>query len=194
MSARNSNSKKGGEERSLLRQSLDSSLIAFALLAVSCGIAIYWFKGEDTLRQSLVEGWELLKFILPRVGAAVLIAAFLQLLVPREVVSRLIGDKAGLRSVVIATIAGMFTPGGPLTCFPIVIALFTAGANKGALVAYLSAWAMIGVQRSLVWELPLMGPEFTAIRVGASLILPIIAGTVALYLPFRIKLPRPPEV
>ena len=130
MSARNSNSKKGGEERSLLRQSLDSSLIAFALLAVSCGIAIYWFKGEATLRQSLVEGWELLKFILPRVGAAVLIAAFLQLLVPREVVSRLIGDKAGLRSVVIATIAGIFTPGGPLTCFPIVIALFTAGANK----------------------------------------------------------------
>ena len=182
------------ERKSVWRQSFDRSLLVFALLASASGGAVYWFNGEDAFRQALDEAWNLLLFILPRVGAAVLIAAFLQLLVPREVVSRLIGDKAGIGSVVIATIAGIFTPGGPLTSFPIVIALYSAGANKGALVAYLSAWAMVGLQRILVWELPLMGPEFTLVRVGASLILPVIAGTIALYLPIRLKLPDAPEV
>lgn len=182
------------KHKSVWRQSFDKSLLVFALLASTAGFAVYWFNGEEAFRHTLDEAWDLLLFIIPRVGAAVLIAAFLQLLVPREVVSRLIGEKAGIASVIIATIAGIFTPGGPLTSFPIVIALYSAGANKGALVAYLSAWAMVGLQRTLVWELPLMGPEFTMIRVGASLILPVIAGAIALYLPIRLRLPDTPEV
>lgn len=188
--------KSAGEKKrkSVWRQSFDRSLLVFALLASVLGFAVYWLNGEEAFRHALDEAWDLLLFIIPRVGAAVLIAAFLQLLVPREVVSRLIGEKAGIGSVLIATIAGIFTPGGPLTSFPIVIALYSAGANKGALVAYLSAWAMVGLQRTLVWELPLMGPEFTMIRVGASLILPVIAGTIALYIPIRLKLPDTPEV
>ncbi|MBT5049687.1 MAG: hypothetical protein HOM58_14400 [Rhodospirillaceae bacterium] len=182
------------KRRSVWRQSFDRSLLVFALLASASGFAVYWFNGEEAFRHTLDEAWDLLLFIIPRVGAAVLIAAFLQILVPREVVSRLIGEKAGIGSVLIATVAGIFTPGGPLTSFPIVIALYSAGANKGALVAYLSAWAMVGLQRTLVWELPLMGPEFTMIRVGSSLILPVIAGTIALYLPIRLKMPDTPEV
>ncbi len=35
---------------------------------------------------------------------------------------------------------------------------------------------MIGMQRIIVWELPLLGPDVTFIRVSASLLLPIIAG------------------
>ena len=178
---------------SVWRRAFDKSLLAFAVLACGTGAAVYWINGSAAFHHSIEESWHLFQFIFPRVGAAVLIAAFLQLLVPRETISRLIGEKAGISSILIATVAGIFTPGGPLTSFPIVIALYVSGANKGALVAYLSAWAMIGAQRILVWELPLMGPDFTMIRVGASLILPIIAGTIALYLPVRLKIPDPPE-
>ena len=186
---------KGSESggRGIWRRAFDGTLIAFALLAVAGGGAVWWLHGEDTLRRSLTESWDLLVFIMPRVGAAVLIAAFLQILVPREVVSRLIGEKAGLRSIVIATIAGIFTPGGPLTSFPIVVALHASGANRGALVAYISSWAMIGAQRILVWELPLMGAHFTLIHIGASILLPVIAGAIALYLPIRVRIPDPPE-
>ena len=67
----------------------------------------------------------------------------------------------------------------PLTSFPVVIAHYAAGANKGALVAYLSSWAIIGMQRIIVWELPLLGPDVTAVRVGACILLPVIAGTIA---------------
>lgn len=181
------------KSNSLWRRAFDTSLLTFAILACGSGAAVYWLNGPEAFQHSIEESWHLFQFIFPRVGAAVLIAAFLQLLVPRETISRLIGEKAGISSIFIATIAGIFTPGGPLTSFPIVIALYVSGANKGALVAYLSAWAMVGAQRILVWELPLMGPEFTMIRVGSSLILPVIAGTIALYLPIRLKIPDPPE-
>jgi len=178
---------------SVWRRAFDASLLAFAVLASSSGAAVYWLHGVEAFQRTVDDSLHLFQFIFPRVGAAVLIAAFLQILVPREIVSRLIGDKAGISSIFIATIVGIMTPGGPLTSFPIVIALYVAGANKGALVAYLSAWAMVGAQRILVWELPLMGPDFTLIRVGSSLILPVLAGTIALYLPIRLKIADPPE-
>ena len=176
------------------RRSFDKSLLVFAVLSTGSGAAVFWLHGAAAFQHSVDDSLHLLQFILPRVGAAVLIAAFLQILVPREIVSRLIGDQAGIGSIFIATAAGIFTPGGPLTSFPIVVALYAAGANKGALVAYLSAWAMVGAQRVLVWELPLMGPDFTMIRVGASLILPIIAGSIALYLPIRLEMSDTNEV
>ena len=193
MPAKHQGKDTDGRGRGMWRRSFDGTLLVFALLAVAGGAAVWWLHGEDALRRSLGASWELMVFIMPRVGAAVLIAAFLQILVPREIVARLIGDKAGLRSVVIATLAGIFTPGGPLTSFPIVVALYASGANKGALVAYILAWAMLGAQRILVWEWPLMGTEFTLIHIGASIFLPILSGAIALHLPIRLKIPDPPE-
>ncbi|MFL2669661.1 MAG: permease [Alphaproteobacteria bacterium] len=182
------------KEESLLRRSFGASLFVFFGLALGAGFSVYFFKGPTVYERAIQDAWDLMLFIAPRVGAAVLIAAFLQILVPKEVISRLIGENAGVKSVIIATFAGALTPGGPLTSFPVVIALYAAGANKGALVAYLSSWAIIGMQRIIVWELPLLGPDVTAVRVGASILLPVIAGTIALYLPIRLKVHAPPRV
>tara|TARA_B100000686_G_C16534999_1_gene834326 strand:+ start:117 stop:695 length:579 start_codon:yes stop_codon:yes gene_type:complete len=177
----------------ILKKSFGPSLIIFALLAIGSGLTVYHLKGPSSYERAIIDALELLTFIGPRVGAAVIIAAFLQILIPQEVISRLIGEKAGIKSVFIATVAGSLTPGGPLTSFPVVIALYASGANKGALVAYITSWAMIGMQRIIVWELPLLGPDITFIRVSASLLLPIIAGTLSLYLPIRLILTKPPE-
>ncbi|MBD20874.1 MAG: hypothetical protein CMM37_07530 [Rhodospirillaceae bacterium] len=178
----------------LLKQSFGPSLIIFALLAIGSGLTVYHLKGPSSYERAIIDALELLTFIAPRVGAAVIIAAFLQILIPQVVISRLIGEKAGIKSVFIATVAGSLTPGGPLTSFPVVIALYASGANKGALVAYITSWAMIGMQRIIVWELPLLGPDITFIRVSASILLPIIAGTLSLYMPIRLTLTNPQEL
>lgn len=175
---------------SKVRESLfDRYFLAFVALALAAGAATWHWKGEAAFDRAVAEAGAFAMFILPRMAAALLIAAFLQALIPREVVSRLIGEKAGLRGILIATVAGAATPGGPLTAFPIVVALYATGADKGALVAYLSAWAMFGFQRILVWEYPLMGGEFTLLRVTASLFLPVIAGMIAQRLPWEIRPP-----
>ena len=59
-------------------------------------------------------------------------------------------------------------------------------AHRGALIAYISAWALNGFSRILVWEIPVLGPEFAALRFFASLPLPLLAGLIARHLPGRL--------
>ena len=90
--------------------------------------------------------------------------------------------RAGLRGLLLASGAGAATPGGPFTSFPLIHALRAAGAEAGTLMAFLAAWALIGLNRVIVWELPLLGGEFTALRVAACLPLPILVGLLARWL------------
>ncbi|MEE8534317.1 MAG: hypothetical protein V3S95_12320, partial [Alphaproteobacteria bacterium] len=76
---------------------------------------------------------------------------------------------------------------GPLTSFPIVVALYASGAARGTLVAYITAWAMLGVQRMLVWEIPFMGGEFALLRITCVAALPVLAGLMARYVPVTLK-------
>lgn len=73
----------------------------------------------------------------------------------------------------------MFTPGGPWLAFPVVLALRRAGADWGPLVAYVTSWSLLSVARLLVFEIPLVGPEFVAVRYPATVLLPILAGVIA---------------
>jgi len=61
----------------------------------------------------------------------------------------------------------------------LVVALAAAGADIGALVAYLTSWSVLGLTRIIMWELPFMGTVFTATRFAASLVLPFVAGLIA---------------
>ena len=121
--------------------------------------------------------------MLPKLAAALLLAGFIEVLLPREKVARWIGEHSGLRGLAVASAAGMITPGGPMTSFPLVNALHGAGTGRGALVAYLTSWSTLGFQRIVTWELPLMGVEFTALRFVASLPLPLVAGLISRLLP-----------
>ncbi|MDP2268301.1 MAG: hypothetical protein Q8K46_03945, partial [Deltaproteobacteria bacterium] len=63
--------------------------------------------------------------------------------------------------------------------FPMVSALYRMGANISSLVAYLTAWELMGVQQIFIWDLPLMGVKFTVLRVVISLFFPLLAGMIA---------------
>ena len=72
--------------------------------------------------------------------------------------SKWLGEGSGLRGVLIAWPAGIVTPGGPFTSFPLVLALHKAGAAVAVTVTYITAWSVTGLHRLLVWELPFPGP------------------------------------
>jgi len=103
-------------------------------------------------------------------------------LVPQDVVARHFGREAGFRGLIIASAAGVLTPGGPMVSVPLLVALANSGAAMPSLVAYMTAWSLFGLQRIIAWEAPLMGWRFVSVRVLASLALPLIAGwLVALF-------------
>ncbi len=162
-----------------------------AFLTAMSGVACYLVRGPDVFFDTFKTDLEMVVVITPRLGAALLLAASIQVLLPREKVARWLGDQAGLKGMLLATAAGMVTPGGPMTSFPVVNALHEAGTGRRALVAYVTSWSTQGFQRILMWELPLMGLEFAAFRFLVSLPLPIVAGLISRYVPIETEPPRP---
>jgi uncharacterized membrane protein YraQ (UPF0718 family) len=160
----------------------DRSFWVFAGLAVLSGGACFFLRGSETFLETFGEDLEIFALVLPKLTAALLIAAFLQVLMSREKVARWLGERAGLKAMALAAGAGIVTPGGPMTSFPLVTALHQAGTGRSTLIAYLTSWSTLGLQRILSWEVPLMGIEFAALRFLASLPLPFVAGFVSRWL------------
>ena len=161
---------------------LKTSDLVFLGLACAGGLTCWYQGGWSLVFAGLTEAAGLLVMVLPQLAAGLLMGGLIARLVSREKVAALLGSESGLRGLVLASAAGAITPGGPFTSFPIVHALWVAGVDAGALIAYLTAWALIGLNRLIVWELPFMGVEFTLIRVLVSLPLPILAGLIARFL------------
>ncbi len=100
-------------------------------------------------------------------------------MLPRDSISGLIGKESGVKGLGIATVAGTVTPGGPSAAYSLLAVLGGSGADRGPLVAYITAWATLGLQRILIWDAPFMGSDFAITRFLISLPLPIIAGLIA---------------
>ncbi|MCS6921161.1 MAG: permease [Elioraea sp.] len=162
-----------------------ASLAFVALLCVGAATACFLLRGAEGLTEGLASAGNLARAVLPVMVPALFLAAVIQGGVGRERIGRLLGADSGLKGLLLASAAGMATPGGPMAAFPLVAALAAGGADRGALVAYVSAWALNGVSRILVFEVPLLGPEFALLRFVASLPLPVLAGALARRLPLE---------
>lgn len=162
-----------------------AGLAFVALLSLGAATACFLLRGTEGLREGLATAGDLAATVLPVMVPALFLAAVIQGGAGRERIGRLLGAKSGLKGLLLASAAGMATPGGPMAAFPLVAALAAGGADRGALVAYVTAWALNGVSRILVFEAPLLGPEFALLRLGASLPLPVLAGALARRLPLE---------
>jgi uncharacterized membrane protein YraQ (UPF0718 family) len=147
-------------------------------------IVLTWYKmGVPGVRQGFKESFTMFGSILPSMIPGFMLAGFIQLLLPSETISRWMGQESGFRGILIGTVAGAVTPGGPFTHFPIVATFLTKGAAVGAVCAYIASWALLGVNRILVWELPLLGPQIAFIRIASCIFVPPVVGILgqALY-------------
>ena len=157
----------------------DRIFIAVLVLAVASALLLYGIKGGDAVRAALEDDLRLFALLAFFVPAVLFLSANFEVLTPRAVIERWLGAGAGLKGILIATVAGMFTPGGPWLAFPVVLALRRAGADWGPLVAYVTSWSLLSVTRILVFEIPLVGLDFVAVRYPATVLLPVLAGVVA---------------
>ena len=69
-------------------------------------------------------------------------------------------------------------PGSPYAVFPLVAALYQAGAGMGAVVGFVSAWSLWSVPRLPV-EMALIGPRPALVRYAITFVVPPIAGLLA---------------
>ncbi len=164
------------------RKSFDWSTAFIAVVVFGAAIVVYWRDGEARFLEILSHDVTLFIDILPKVLAACLIASFVAVLMPRDVVVRWVGAESGFLGIVIASLAGVICPGGPITIFPIASAFIAVGADVGATIAFVTSWTLLGYGRALVWELPFFGPDFVIWRSLVAIPLPILAGLLARWL------------
>jgi uncharacterized membrane protein YraQ (UPF0718 family) len=161
------------------RRAFDFSTAAIAAVAAGAAAAVYWRDGSDRFVDILVGDVTLFAQTLPKVLAGCLIAAFVTMILPRELVARWVGHESGFTGLLIAAFFGFLLPGGPITIYPVAGAFLVMGADAGAIVAFITCWTLCGYTRALVWELPFFGPHFVIWRIVEALPLPIIAGLLA---------------
>jgi uncharacterized membrane protein YraQ (UPF0718 family) len=133
-------------------------------------------------RVAIVTAGERFLEIMPRIALALMAAGFIGVLVPSEPVARHIGPDSGLLGILIASVVGGFVPGGPILSFPLVVVLYKAGAGIPQLIAFLTAWSVFAFHRVAIYEVNLMGWRFSAVRLISSVVLPPLAGLLAMAL------------
>lgn len=163
----------------LIKKSFGRTFWLFVAAAAAMGIVAHIVHGPDGFSSVIERDRILLADLLPRVAAAQVLAGFLWVLLPRERMSEFMQRSRGKRGLVLAAAAGAITPGGPASAFPFLAILAGSGADRGILVAYITSWAILGVQRIIVWDIPFMGIEFSMFRMLIGIPLPIIAGMLA---------------
>lgn len=151
-----------------------STLVLISLAVVFAAVA-YW-KDPGLPWIGTKTGLSMLSFVLPRLIPALILAGMMQVLIPQNTIAHYFGRESGLPAILIASLAGVLTPGGPMVSMPLLVVLANSGMALGPLVAYMTAWSLFGVQRIISWEAPLMGWRFVMVRVIPSLAFPVIAG------------------
>ncbi len=153
-----------------------ATIVMAIILAALIGVAIW--RGGGSLQKGFTFGGKTFLTTLPLLIIAFAIAGLVQVLVPREFVVRWLGAGAGFKGIMIATVAGAVTPGGPYVSFPIVASLYKSGASVGTVVAFVTAWSVWAVARFPL-EMGLVGPKLAIARFLSTLIVPPLAGLFA---------------
>jgi uncharacterized membrane protein YraQ (UPF0718 family) len=148
------------------------AVVAALLLALAC------WRGSDLPRDGLLAAGRTLWRNLPMLLLSFLIAGLAQVLIPKALITRWIGAEAGFKGVLIGCLAGGLVPGAPYAVFPLVAALYQAGAGLGAVVGFVSAWCLWSVSRLPV-EMALIDPRPALIRYAITFVVPPIAGLLA---------------
>lgn len=153
------------------------------LAAITFGLALVALRREDdAFQRALKDAEQQFRHLLPRLMIGVLGAGFLAHLLPRETVLSWFGPNSGLTGTALATLAGALTPGGPVVGYALGAAALKAGADYAQVVAYVTAWSLMTINRMLSWELPTMPLRFVTVRLIVSLPLPFLAAWVTMLL------------
>ena len=150
----------------------------YVMLTLAAAATLYAHRqgtAQEGARAALGLLWQVGPVLVP----AFVLAGMMSVAISPESLTRFLGTEAGARGLVLGTVAGALTPGGPFVAFPLLAVLLEGGASVGAVTAYLSSWSLLGLHRMLAYEVPILGVRFVLVRAIASSVFPIAIGWVA---------------
>lgn len=162
-----------------VRRVFDTGFYILALSALAAGVLVVILKGWGRALEIARDEMMFMVVLAPKIAAGMFIAATLPLLLPRDKVAIWIGRESGLRGLLIAGFAGAAIPGGPAMTFPLAASFGLVGADVGAIMAFVTSWALLSLNRTLIWEFSFLPVDLVWWRVLLCLPFPILIGLAA---------------
>ncbi len=122
--------------------------IMAALVAVVAGVAVFRLK-NGTTQQWLTETWSFTRTLLPLLFVGVFVAGFVEPLLPRQVITDIVGSNT-IAGNLVASVFGAFMYFSTLTEIPILQTFLGKGMHSGPAVALLLAGPSLSLPNMLV--------------------------------------------
>jgi hypothetical protein len=156
--------------------SIDPTLKAVLLvlmIAMILGIVFFKFSKEHNL-EWLRETWDLTKKILPYLFVGVFIAGIIEVVVPQEVVTGLVGENTIISNAIASTF-GAFMYFATLTEVPIIQKLMGLGMGRGPALTLLLTGNALSLP-SMIVLFKVMGKKQAPAYIFTIIVLSVIAG------------------
>lgn len=128
--------------------------------------------------EGLRSGYRMFLKVVPLLFLAFVLVGYLNLLLPKEILSDWLGESAGWKGLFIGPVIGALVQGGPFAFFPLFDSVFRDTVTTGTAVAMITAWGMINIGH-LPYEAAFLGPRFIMLKYSLYLLFPTIAGFLA---------------
>ena len=135
-------------------------------------------QGLGGTADSLDGSYRMLVGLIPLLLLVFLAVGFLEIAVPPDLIRGWLGKSSGTEGYLISLLTGALLPGGPYVTFPIIGAVYRAGAGLGQVVTMITAWSAVSIGL-IIFELAFWGPRFTFVRIALMFWAPIAAGLLA---------------
>lgn len=122
-----------------------------------------------------------------------MMTVLIEVWIPKEMISKNLGDQSGVKGVLLALILGSVSAGPIYAAFPITKTLLKKGAGIMNIVIILSAWAVIKVPM-LANEAKFLGAKFMVIRWVLTVFVIVMMGYAASLLVKPSQLPLEEDV
>lgn len=160
-----------------VRKKIDLTLIGLVAVVLIALIFTWWKGGWPLTRSGLVQAWHLVDTVWLRLLIGITLSGMVQLLIPRDFISRWLGPESGIKGILIGSYSAIVISGPPYVMIPMVASLYVSGAGVGPTIALLTGEALLGMQQLISWHIPFLG---TGIPLSKYIVCLIITPLVAL--------------
>ena len=145
-------------------------------------IALVWLiysviKNKSKTKESLKIALKTFIKTLPMIIIIIIFIGFLLGFLPSDIISRVVGEQAGVLGVLVTAVLGsvLFIPA--LISFPLAASLLNGGASVMSVAAFITTLTMVGVV-TLPLEIKEMGKKMTILRNAFSFAFAIIIALI----------------
>jgi len=155
---------------------MSTTSILINIFAIGCLIFAF-IKDRTKTRIALMIALKSFIRILPMVIATVILIGLILGFMPRDQISRIIGEQAGFRGIFVVAVLGAILHIPSIISFPLAGSLLESGASVTAVAVFITTLTMIGVT-TLPVEIRELGKRMAILRNGLSFFIAIVIGLV----------------